>query len=169
MKQLLLLFSMMLVFGLTTQAQDCTYAKKTNASVEKTQCTKSTAAAAAKLASMDASIESRTCAQSGKVSYVRKSVCDKSGKVSYTGVEYCSKSAKFVNISPRQQACSKSKASAEGNAKATKVSDKKGACTSAQKAACAKTCTGASKSKVNAAPKQDAEGKAKVKLVKGEE
>ena len=168
MKQLLLLFSMMLAFGLTTQAQDCSYSKKTNASVEKTQCTKSTATAAAKLASMDESIESRTCAQSGKLSYVRKSVCEKSGKVSYTGVEYCSKSGKFVNISPRQ-ACSKSKASAEGNAKATKVSDKKGACTSAQKAACAKTCTGASKGKVNAAPKQNAEGKAKVKLVKGEE
>jgi hypothetical protein len=167
MKQLLVLFALVAFCGLNATAQDCSYSKNANAKVDKTHC-KATAAAAAKLASMDENIESRTCPQSGKVSYVRKSVCSTSGKVSFTDVEYCSKSAKFINVSPsKKQNCIKGDAQkASQDVKATKVSSTSKAKKNCA-ASCAKPCTG-SKAKAEATPKTQSSGAAKVKLVKNE-
>ena len=66
---------------------------------EKKMCAKS-AAAAAKLAANDETIESKVCEKSGKVSYFTKSTCAKSGKTSMSPVKYCSDSKKFVNVAP---------------------------------------------------------------------
>ncbi|MDZ4748935.1 MAG: hypothetical protein SH808_10630 [Saprospiraceae bacterium] len=56
--------------------------------------------AATKLASMDASIESKTCPVTGTVSYVRKETCAHSGTVSYVDVNYDGTTNTFVNVSP---------------------------------------------------------------------
>ena len=60
---------------------------------------------------MDDSIEAKTCATSGNVSYFQKSTCAKSGKVSMNEVKYCTTSQKFVNASPvegAKKSCAKS-------------------------------------------------------------
>ena len=56
--------------------------------------------AAAKLASMDSSIETKTCPVTGTVSYVRKETCAGSGTVSYVDVNYDAATNTFVNVSP---------------------------------------------------------------------
>ncbi len=56
--------------------------------------------AAAKLASMDSSIETKTCPVTGTVSYVRKETCAHSGTVSYVDVNYDATTNTFVNVSP---------------------------------------------------------------------
>ncbi|HSF89204.1 MAG TPA: hypothetical protein VLA46_07285 [Saprospiraceae bacterium] len=56
--------------------------------------------AAAKLAAMDASIETKTCPVTGTVSYVRKETCAGSGTVSYVDVNYDAATNTFVNVSP---------------------------------------------------------------------
>jgi len=103
MKKFLLFFAVFGLLSLTnaTAQKTCTAAK--SAKNEKV-CTKT---AAAKLASMDASIEKRVCEKSGSVSYVRKNVCSASGNVSFKNVEYCSKSGQFVNISPSKAVSAK--------------------------------------------------------------
>jgi len=123
MKKLLFLFAFVGCLGLVNvNAQSCPYSKKaaTTTGVEKKVCAK-TAAAAAKLASMDDSIESKTCATSGNVSYFQKSTCAKSGKVSMNEVKYCSTAKKFVNASPEtaaKKSCAKSCAGKKAAAKA---------------------------------------------------
>lgn len=57
-------------------------------------------AAAAKLASMDPSIEARTCPVSGTVSYVRKENGAKVGEVTYVDLTYDATTNSFVNVSP---------------------------------------------------------------------
>gem|GEM_PF-753606 len=100
---------------------------------EKKMCAKSSAAAA-KLASNDANIESKVCEKSGKVSYYSKKTCAKSGKVSMTPVKYCSDSKKFVNVSP------------EGEAKSTLTGNgMKACCASAKKAGGKACCAGKGK------------------------
>lgn len=61
-------------------------------------------AAAAKLASMDASIESRTDAATGNVTYVKKETCSHSGKVSFVDVSYDASTNTFLNVSPMKAA-----------------------------------------------------------------
>ena len=160
MKKIFMLFAF---FGLVSFAATAQKACTKSASAKSSCCAK-TAAAAAKLASLDNSIESRTCATSGKVSYVKKSVCAQSGKVSYTDVEYCTKSKKFVNVSPTKKAsCTK----AAGAKKVSSVNGKKTGCTAAQKASCAKkgmSCT--KKSAKSASSAKSADNAAK--LVKQE-
>jgi hypothetical protein len=56
--------------------------------------------AAAKLASMDASIETKTCPVTGTVSYVRKETSAGNGSVSYVDVNYDATTNTFVNVSP---------------------------------------------------------------------
>ncbi len=135
MKQFFLLTVFSSIFALANvQAQDY--------SCSKTAATRAltNSATASKVAALDASIEQRLDQETGKAVYVRKKVCSTTGKVSYAEVEYCSKSGKFVNVSPREQHCVKSKAGCVGKgARATKVSTaEKVNCTPAQKAACAK-------------------------------
>ena len=167
MKPLLLLFSLIFFVGISSNAQNCPYSKSTNAKVDKSHCT---ASAAAKMAALDENIESRTCSQTGKVSYVRKSVCPQSGKQTFTDVEYCSKTAKFINVSPRQKSCTKSNEAAGSKVKATKASNKAINCTPAQKAACAKTCVKTCTDGQKAGAKASAsEAPAKPKFVKNEQ
>lgn len=164
MRKLFVLFTLLATVGLFNQVQaQCTGAK--SAKVEKKSCAATCAkTAAAKAASLDQEVESRTCAKSGTVSYVRKEVCPASGKVSYKAVEYCAKSGKFINVSPSEKATMKSCNKASG-AKAVKASNTtKPACTAAQKAACAKKCTKGANAK---ATKVDTGAKAK--LVKAEQ
>ena len=159
MKKFLLFFAFCGLVSLTAQAQDCHGADKSaTTSVEKASCSST---AAAKAASLDESIESRTDAESGKVTYVRKDVCAASGKVSYTEVEYCTKSAKFVNVSPEEKAgCCSSK-----GAKASSASSKTPACC-AGKAKASKTSTSSCTGKD--AKSTESSDAAKVKLVKNE-
>lgn len=138
MKKLFFLFAFLGVFSLAANAQSCPYSK-TAAKSDKVVCSKT---AAAKAASLDNSIEARTCAKSGSVSYVKKSVCAKSGKVSYSDVEYCTKSAKFVNVSPKAMGAKKS-CDPAACAKGKTVSNKK----SCDPAACMKSQTKGAKVK----------------------
>ena len=92
-------FSLMVV-GAQAQKSACAKscaAKPSSASVS--ACSDSNAAAA-KLASMDPTIETRTCPASGKVSYVRKQASTDNGAVSYVDVSYDATSNSFVNVSP---------------------------------------------------------------------
>lgn len=94
MKQFLLLLAFVgFAFAANVQAQSCQGAK--SAKAEGKSC-HSSAMAAAKAASLDERIESRTCPSSGKISYVRRDVCPHSGNVSYADVTYDAASGKFV-------------------------------------------------------------------------
>ncbi|MCO6475366.1 MAG: hypothetical protein J5I94_02025 [Phaeodactylibacter sp.] len=136
MKQFFLLTVLFALFSAASaEAQDCPYSR----TAETKGCPHPTTAA--KAAAMDASIEKRFDEQAGKTTYVRKEVCSTTGKVSYTAVEYCSRSGKFVNVSPQEKQCLKSKADCVSKrARAAKASGAEGEihCTTAQKAACAK-------------------------------
>ena len=141
----LFFFSMMIVGA---QAQKASCAKT---------CTKSSAASAAcksqapgaasvsttdlnaemaKVASMDASIETRTDPTTGYVSYVRKEKCAHSGSVSYVDLSYDATSGTFVNVSPMKMegtstgsGCSSKATSASGKACCAKgVADGKACC-----------------------------------------
>lgn len=141
MKQFFLLTVLFALFSTAgLQAQDYPYSR-TAETKARTHSVK-----AAEAAAMDASIEKRLDERTGQATYVRKEVCPTSGKVSYTAVEYCSRSGKFVNVSPREKQCVKSKADCQAKgARATKVSSgaaAKSQCTTAQKAACAKAKAG---------------------------
>ena len=91
-------------------------------------------AAAAKLASMDDSIESKTCAVSGKVSYYQKSTCPASGKVTSSEVTYDKTAKKFVNVSPSKKAAAAGGKNVKKAATAKKVS-------ATAKKSCAAKCT----------------------------
>jgi len=56
--------------------------------------------AAAKLASLDATIISRADATTGNVAYYRKETCANSGAVSYVGLSYDVATNTFVNVAP---------------------------------------------------------------------
>ncbi|HMQ46676.1 MAG TPA: hypothetical protein PKA00_04000 [Saprospiraceae bacterium] len=162
MKGIMLTLAFLGVFALTSvQAQSCS---KTQSTANASCCAKSSAdGAAAQAASLDNTIQRRVNAETGEVTYVRKTVCETSGKTSYDQVEYCTKSAKFINVSPQKQNCTKP--CTEGTAKgasATKVSNKStSCCTEAEKAAC---CPNGSKTGASAKTSSNAS----VKLVKNQ-
>ena len=167
MKKFLVLFAMVAFVGTMASAQvtGTVDAKKT-CTKSKAACTKSKAttvsvasedelvavkgalpacsvAAAAKLASLDENIEAKTCSQSGKVAYYKKSVCSNSGKVSMKPVQYCSSSKAFVNVAPPTK-----------SANALQVSEKapaKKACAKSCKKTCTKSKTAAAKAEVGTA------------------
>ena len=156
MKKVFMLFAF---FGLVSFAATAQKACTKSASAKSSCCAKTTAAAA-KLAKLDNNIESRTCAKSGTVSYVKKSVCAQSGKVSYDNVEYCTKSKKFVNVSPKMEKASCTKGA--GATKVSSVNGKKTSCSAAKKASCAKkgmSCTKKSAGKSAAKSTSDAGAK----------
>lgn len=161
MKGIMLTLAFLGVFALTSvQAQSCA---KTQSTANASCCAKSSVdGAAAQAASLDNTIERRVNAETGEVTYVRKAACESSGKTTYTQVEYCTKSAKFINVSPQKQNCTKDKASCtEDTAKgasATKVSNNStSCCTAAEKAACcpngSKTTGASAKTSSNASVK----------------
>lgn len=170
MKKLFVLFAFLGLVSFSANAQKCNPAACKKGTKMTSVDAKETNEAAVKLASLDESIETRTCATSGKVSFVRKDVCAASGKVSYTDVEYCTKSAKFVNVSPSAKAsCTKKAAASCGAAKGASAKQvsaegtaKKGCCGGANAAA------GACCAKKGAKTQAKAEGDAKVKLISNE-
>lgn len=137
MKKFLVLFAMVAFVGTIASAQapaKCTKSKaactasKTSAKTVSTDAEAlptCSVAAAAKLASLDESIQSKTCSASGTVSYYKKNVCSTSGKVSLKEVKYCSTSQAFVNVAPP----------ANKEAQILQAADTK------KKASCSKTCT----------------------------
>ncbi len=152
MKKFLMLFAVVAFLGTSATAQctksktactksktTCTKAKTTATSAELPACPK---AAAAKLASLDESIEAKTCAKSGNTSYYKKSTCATSGKVSLKEVKYCNTAKTFVNAAPSRAAEVKEvKADAPAKKACTKsTSTAKKACC-ASKAKTASTCT----------------------------
>ncbi len=140
MKQFFLLTVLFSLFTLVdAQAQGCP-SSSYRAAAAANPCPHP--ATAARAAAQDASIELRVDRETGEASYVRKKVCAATGKVSYTPVEYCSKSGKFINVSPREQECVKSKTQCvTRGGTATRVSQaEKARYTPAQKAACARAC-----------------------------
>ncbi len=107
----------------------------TVAGAEKKVCSKAVSTALA----ANPDVEKRTCAASGKVSYMKKSTCASSGKVSYKEVKYCSDSKTFVNAAPAKKSCT-----AAQKAACSKSASAKGVSLSAdgaKKKSCAKTCT----------------------------
>lgn len=155
MKQVLFtffFFSVMAV-GLQAQSSSCSKtcaAKPASAGVScdskgAATTTASATEAAAKLASMDASIESKTCPVSGKVSYVRKET-DKKGTVSLVDVSYDAATNSFVNASPMKmeggQNCGTKASSAKGkNCCAGTTASGKACCAGKGKAASTSTTT----------------------------
>jgi hypothetical protein len=141
---------------LTAEAQSSSCAKsctgKKAASAASCQSKVSTAsvviapehqAAAAKLASMDATIESRKN-ETGGVSYVKKETCAYSGSVSYVDLGYDASTNTFVNVSPADvraassTGCGPKATSASGKAAcATGAAGKSGCCASKAKSASA--------------------------------
>lgn len=103
---------MSLVSVASVSAQSCS--KKSSACCAKGKATStamvSVDKAAIKAASMDATVEQRTCEKSGTVSFVRKNVCETSGTVSFVDVSYDADTKKFVNVSPKDVAATKGKA-----------------------------------------------------------
>lgn len=98
----LFVFSAMAV-GVQAQSSSCAKscaAKPAGATCEsKSASTADANAAAAKLASMDATIETKTCPGTNNICYVRK-VSEKNGSVSYVDVTYDASTNTFVNVSP---------------------------------------------------------------------
>jgi len=121
MKRFTLLLALVLGVGLSAvHAQKCSKSAKASCakSAESTAVVNGhcsgAADAAAKLASLDASIETRTCEKSGMVSYVRKVVNQESGEVTYTDVRYDSELGTFVNVSPSEAKLCCAKAATTG-------------------------------------------------------
>ena len=161
MKKFFLLFAVLGLFTFSANAQkkSCSMAKKATCSMSKTAKVDANNPAAV-LAAQSDDIEARVCAQSGTVSYVKKSVCAHSGNVSFTNVEYSAEAKKFVNVSPSdmkaapaavktskapscsksKKACTKpcSKTTAVKATKVSKVTTAKKACTKKSAACCAK-------------------------------
>ncbi len=138
MKKLFLLFCLMGgLFVTTATAQHACGGAKAKA--EKVRVTPEFQEAAARAAALDENIEARKDAETGEVSYVRKTVCPASGKVSYAAVQYCNKSEAFV---PAKLVGNAGQGNGQGKgaaccAKGTKVAGKS-CCSAAQQAACSK-------------------------------
>lgn len=159
-----LFFSLMLV-GAQAQSSNCSK-KCTSKQASSKSCQGKSASAtadagtatieaAAKLASMDESIESKTCPVSGKVSYSKKET-SANGEVSYVDVNYDAETNTFVNASPMKveetKACSGKKAKGCCSSKSAKSAsaDSKGCCS--KKSAAKSTSTSVSEEKSEAKP-----------------
>jgi len=91
--------------------------------------------AAAKVASLDATIESRTNPVTGEVTYVRKETASHNGEVSFVALNFDPATSTFVNVSPTQVAAKENTQGCGSSAKSA----------SATKSCCAgsstKTCS----------------------------
>lgn len=123
MKKLFFLFAFVGLFGISSVDAQCSHSKKATktAALENN----ADALAAAKFAANDDTIESRTCATSGTVSYYKKTVGE-GGDVSYAPVTFDMDTKSFVMAAAAP-------AAAKGCSKAAK------GCSKAEKAACSKT------------------------------
>jgi hypothetical protein len=93
-------------------AASCQTKAPSSVATTATAPTSEEAMVAAKMASLDPSIETRSCPVTGNVSYVRKETCAHSGKVSFVDVSYDATTSTFVNVSPKAEGagCNKSTA-----------------------------------------------------------
>lgn len=146
MKKLMFVFSLMLLAGMSANAQACTKSKAKGCCAKKAAMTKADAqntdtrvasamTEAEIAAEANENITVRTCAASGTKSYYEKSTCAASGTVSWNQVEFCSKSKKFTRV-----ASASMEKSAEAAAPAKKQCTKgdKAKCTKGAKASCTK-------------------------------
>ncbi len=144
MKKFALIFALVLGFGLTgVQAQSHCDKKASKSCVQ--TCSKAdkkahkqadagSAEAAATLASLDESIDTKVCEYSGNVSYTRKAVGD-DGEVKYEPVNYNASTNQFVSLtdSEKKSCCASGSGSGEGssaNAGKASGSDSGAACCS---------------------------------------
>ena len=138
------LFFFVAFFGLVafnTNAQSCNKSAKAGKTVS-TELPSCCVAAAAKLASMDESIEGKKCSTSGKLTYYKKSTGPASGKVTSTEVTYDKTAKKFVNVSPSKKAAAAGGKNVKKAAVAKKVSaTAKKSCDPAACAKAGKTCS----------------------------
>jgi hypothetical protein len=141
-------FFAVLIAGVSAQKADCSKSCgsksasaascQAKAGATSTASADETAAAAAKLASMDKTIESRTCPVSGTVSYFRKEA-QPDGGVKQVDLQYDAASNTFVNVAPStmkgQESCgsgaksaSSSKSCCAGKATNASASGKSAGC-----------------------------------------
>lgn len=143
------LFFFVAFFGLVAfnvNAQSCNKSAKTAKTVSADELPSCCVAAAAKLASMDDSIEGKKCSTSGKLTYYKKSTCPASGKVTSTEVTYDKTAKKFVNVSPSKKAAAAGGKNVKKAAVAKKVSaTAKKSCDPAACAKAGKTCSKSAK------------------------
>ena len=115
MKKILFSFSLLLCFAFAAQAQHACCSKSTADKGGKSSCEVKVASAstpipseyqtaAAKVASLDATIEPRTNPVTGEVTYVRKETSAHGGEVSFVALNFDPATSTFVNVSPTQVA-----------------------------------------------------------------
>ena len=148
MKKILFSLSLLLCLTLGVQAQhsDCSKActakagNKASCEVKVADAQTSIPAeyqmAAAKMASLDANIESRTNPLTGEVSYVRKQTCPHDGAVSFVALNFDPASSTFVNVSPSQMATGSNNTQSCGASKGTATSGKSCCAAGASTKAC---------------------------------
>jgi len=145
MKKILFSFSLLLCFALAAQAQHACCSKSTADKGGKSSCEVKVASAstpipseyqtaAAKVASLDATIEPRTNPVTGEVTYVRKETAAHNGEVSFVALNFDPATSTFVNVSPTQVAAKENTQSCGSSAKSA----------SAAKSCCAPGATKAS-------------------------
>jgi len=157
MKKILFSLSLLLCLALGVQAQhtDCS---KSCSGAAKSSCEMKVASAsspipseyqtaAAKIASLDASIEPRTNPVTGEVTYVRKETAAHNGEVSFAALNFDPMTSTFVNVSPTQVAAEK--ANTQGCGASSKNASMKSCCAAgaSSKSCCAdkgKTSTASS-------------------------
>lgn len=146
MKNLILLFSFVLVGALSANAQSCSKAAagKACCASKKAATTSASVSTEADLAAeADGNITKRTCEVSGTTSYYKKSVCEHSGSVSWEEVQYDSTTKSFTKVAS---------ASMEKDAETGKVMKNEGkACCKGDKS---KSCSAKNSKKACAAEKE---------------
>lgn len=142
MKNLILLFSFLVIGAFSADAQSCSKAsagKSCCASKKAASTTSaSTSSEADVAAEADGNITKRTCEISGVSSYYKKSVCEKSGNVSWEEVQYDSASKKFTKVAAASMEKDAVTGEVKKEAKACCKGDKSKSCSAkSSKKACA--------------------------------
>ena len=158
MKKILFSFSLLLCFALAAQAQHACCSKASADKGGKSSCEVKVASAstpipseyqtaAAKVASLDATIEPRTNPVTGEVTYVRKESAAHNGEVSFVALNFDPATSTFVNVSPTQvaakentQSCGASK-SASGKSCCAAGASTKSCCADKAKTSTASSTT----------------------------
>jgi|GEM_PF-1068144 len=161
MKKILLSLSLLLCIALGAQAQHADCSKACSDKGGKSSCSMKVAdastpipseyqTAAAKVASLDASIEPRTNPVTGEVTYVRKETAPKNGEVSFVALNFDPTTSTFVNVSPTQvaatantQSCGASTKNASGKSCCAAGASSKSCCADKMKSSSTASATGA--------------------------
>ncbi|HZV71949.1 MAG TPA: hypothetical protein VFG10_20570 [Saprospiraceae bacterium] len=143
------LFSLMVFSAQAQKAACCKPGGKSAAACHATvpsAASAETSAAAAKVAAMDQTIETRTDPITGTVSYVRKETAVADGSVSFVSLNFDPVTNSFVNVSPAM--------TEEGHNCATKATSASGKACTAKGTAAGKSCC-AGKTATAATPKPE--------------